>query len=214
MTVTIESTMQQRIRAVVYGCSDFVNSVARWHELDFEVAETVDSVVDLARLVDADLVLVDVDSSDGSNPAFLRGALRRMSGIQVLLLGSAENLDSIGSWLNVGACGYLHKDVAPDIMVEVMYAARKRATSRSRSIHLPVRYTTSPEFQAGHPLSKRETEILACVARARSNRQIARELNITEGTVKRHMRNIFIKIGATSRIDSVNKAIELGAISR
>ena len=55
-------------------------------------------------------------------------------------------------------------------------------------------------------LTEREREVLALVARALSNRQIAVRLDITEGTVKRHLRNIFGKLGAVSRIDAVNKA--------
>ncbi len=66
-----------------------------------------------------------------------------------------------------------------------------------------------------HPspvLSVREREVLALVARALSNRQIAGHLSITEGTVKRHLCNIFAKLGAVSRIDAVNKAISAGLI--
>ncbi|MFH9675276.1 LuxR C-terminal-related transcriptional regulator [Streptomyces sp. NPDC017405] len=54
-------------------------------------------------------------------------------------------------------------------------------------------------------LTMRELEVLQCVAQAMSNRQVGRHLSITEGTVKRHMRNIFRKLDATSRIDAVNK---------
>lgn len=61
-------------------------------------------------------------------------------------------------------------------------------------------------------LSVREREVLALVARALSNRQIGGRLSITEGTVKRHLRNIFSKLGAVSRIDAVNKAVTAGVI--
>ncbi|TXC99537.1 LuxR C-terminal-related transcriptional regulator [Streptomyces sp. ISID311] len=56
-------------------------------------------------------------------------------------------------------------------------------------------------------LTSRETEILEHVARALSNRQIATQLSISEGTVKRHLRNIFTKLDARSRMDAVNKAL-------
>jgi two-component system nitrate/nitrite response regulator NarL len=58
------------------------------------------------------------------------------------------------------------------------------------------------------PLSERELQVLTFVADALTNRQIASRLDITEGTVKRHMRNIFSKLGATSRIDALNKAVD------
>ena len=56
-------------------------------------------------------------------------------------------------------------------------------------------------------LSERELEVLTLASQARSNTQIARELRLTEATVKRHLRNVFAKLGAVSRIDAVNKAV-------
>ncbi|RXS70106.1 LuxR family transcriptional regulator, partial [Streptomyces sp. TM32] len=56
-------------------------------------------------------------------------------------------------------------------------------------------------------LTSRETEILEHVAQALSNRQIASLLAISEGTVKRHLRNIFAKLDARSRMDAVNKGL-------
>jgi DNA-binding NarL/FixJ family response regulator len=63
-------------------------------------------------------------------------------------------------------------------------------------------------------LSPREREVLTHAAAALSNRQIATRLRITEGTVKRHLRNIFEKLGAVSRIDAVNKAVDAQLIRR
>jgi DNA-binding CsgD family transcriptional regulator len=63
------------------------------------------------------------------------------------------------------------------------------------------------------PLSVREREVLSLVAQALSNRQIAGRLTITEGTVKRHLCNIFSKLDAVSRIDAVNKAISASFIT-
>lgn len=68
----------------------------------------------------------------------------------------------------------------------------------------PVAAATSPV------LSARELEVLQHVATAMSNRQIAVRLGITENTVKRHLRNIFGKLDAVSRIDAVNKAQQVG----
>lgn len=49
--------------------------------------------------------------------------------------------------------------------------------------------------------------MLGLVAQALSNGQIAARLGLTEATVKRHLRNIFVKLGAVSRLDAVNKAV-------
>jgi ATP/maltotriose-dependent transcriptional regulator MalT len=60
-------------------------------------------------------------------------------------------------------------------------------------------------------LSDREREIPGLVGKALSNSQIASRLSLKEATVKRHLRNVFVKLGAVSRIDAVNKAAELEA---
>ncbi|WP_188190192.1 response regulator transcription factor [Nonomuraea sp. SYSU D8015] len=61
-------------------------------------------------------------------------------------------------------------------------------------------------------LSPREEEVLELVSLALSNAQIGARLSITEGTVKRHLRNIYGKLGAVSRIDAVNKAARLSLL--
>ncbi|HET9382952.1 MAG TPA: helix-turn-helix transcriptional regulator, partial [Streptomyces sp.] len=64
-----------------------------------------------------------------------------------------------------------------------------------------------PGFCASAPeLTTRERQVLDAVSDAMTNRQIARRLGITEATVKRHLSNIFGKLGASSRMDAVRKA--------
>jgi len=63
-------------------------------------------------------------------------------------------------------------------------------------------------------LSAREREVLTLVADALSNRQVAGRLSITEATVKRHLRNIYGKLDAVSRIDAVNKATAAALIGQ
>lgn len=62
------------------------------------------------------------------------------------------------------------------------------------------------DFLAAKRLTAREQQVLAGVAKGLSNRGIGRKLGIAEGTVKRHMRRIFTKLGAVSRVDAINKA--------
>jgi DNA-binding NarL/FixJ family response regulator len=72
----------------------------------------------------------------------------------------------------------------------------------------------SADPQQAQVLSGREREVLTLVARALSNRQIGARLSIAEGTVKRHLGNIFAKLNAVSRIDAVNKALAAGVIAQ
>jgi ATP/maltotriose-dependent transcriptional regulator MalT len=62
-------------------------------------------------------------------------------------------------------------------------------------------------------LSRRELEVLLLAARAMSNSQIASRLHISEGTVKRHLTNIYAKLGVSSRADAAKKALTSGLIT-
>jgi DNA-binding CsgD family transcriptional regulator len=88
--------------------------------------------------------------------------------------------------------------------------ASTSADDRGYALGSLARYTrvsfAEPPGAPSDRLNAREREVLELVARALSNRQIAIKLKLTEGTVKRHLRNIYVKLGAVSRIDAVNKA--------
>jgi DNA-binding NarL/FixJ family response regulator len=63
------------------------------------------------------------------------------------------------------------------------------------------------------PLSARELEVLALLAAGRSNKEIARALHVTEGTVKTHTNNLYRKLGARNRTEAVVYARDLGLVT-
>jgi DNA-binding CsgD family transcriptional regulator/N-acetylneuraminic acid mutarotase len=67
--------------------------------------------------------------------------------------------------------------------------------------------------ESGEPLSDREFEILQCAAKGVGNKQIAQDLNISPNTVKVHLRNIYTKLGATSRTEATRIALEQGLLA-
>jgi DNA-binding NarL/FixJ family response regulator len=67
------------------------------------------------------------------------------------------------------------------------------------------RPAAAPRARTAELLSVREREVIGLIAQAYTNRQIASRLGIAEGTVKRHVNSIFVKLGAVSRLDAVNK---------
>jgi DNA-binding NarL/FixJ family response regulator len=118
-----------------------------------------------------------------------------------------EGPELVHSLLAAGIHGYLLKSIH---WQELAVAIRATRSDSSRVI-----LGVSPEslVHAGREpvsdgLSAREREVLDLVAQALSNSQIASRLGLTEATVKRHLRNIFSKLGAVSRLDAVNKAAE------
>lgn len=168
-------------------------------------AATGQQAVRLARSTQPDVVLLDVQIPGPPAPATvarIKGASPRS---RVVVLSVFDEPAGVRRLLERGVHGYLLKSVT-----------RHELVASIRTVHLdPGRVVLSVsqsclarlnEQTSG--LSAREGEVLALAAEAYTNSQIASQLDIAEGTVKRHLRNIFKKLGAISRIDAVNKAIE------
>ena len=109
--------------------------------------------------------------------------------------------------------GYLRKDVSRKHLVSVIRSTMSDDRSVLISVSKPVMLGAGGTGDGEGPLSAREGGLLELVTQALSNRQIAGRLGITEGTVKRHLHNMFTKLGAVSRTDAVDKALDAGLIT-
>jgi DNA-binding NarL/FixJ family response regulator len=139
----------------------------------------------------------------------------------VIVLTTFDDDEYVFDALRAGAVGYLLKDVASAQLVEAI-----RATARGESILQPsVAAKVITEFtrvssmvpaaqmeRLIEPLSERESEILALIATGASNREIANQLFIAEGTVKNHVTHILGKLGVRDRTQAALKARELGLL--
>ncbi|MFF9012032.1 response regulator [Streptomyces sp. NPDC014870] len=170
-------------------------------------ADTSAGLGDLVASTRAHVVLLDVEMPGHHAPTVVSELTARFPRLRVLMLSMHDHLPLVQELLARGAHGYLHKSAPRASLLSAIRGVT--ANDPQVMIVLPCSATPSAAFSpAGHPLSPREREVLTHVAGALSNRQIANELGITEATVKRHLRNIFEKLGAASRIGAVNKAVE------
>jgi DNA-binding NarL/FixJ family response regulator len=178
---------------------------------DMQVAgEAGDSVtaVSLAAREHPDIVLLDIEIPGGEVTATVRQIHERSPGSRVIILSMYEGPHLVRALLTAGIRGYLLKSIHWQELVVAIRAVHadddRVVLGVSQESLGGLRQTTG----AG-ALSARELEVLALVGQALSNSQIASRLSLTEATVKRHLRNIFVKLGAVSRIDAVNKAAGL-----
>jgi DNA-binding NarL/FixJ family response regulator len=170
-----------------------------------------------------DIVLLDVDTAGKAEKEVLRLRESSPSSDLIVLSPNAEpNL--IRAQLDCGARGFLLKSVQRPELLAAVRALREDSRllvlgvpeETVRRIDVPpglliepARTRTRPATGRVAGLSARELEVLALVGQAFSNGQIASRLALTEATVKRHLRNIFGKLGAVSRLDAVNKVAGL-----
>jgi DNA-binding NarL/FixJ family response regulator len=175
--------------------------------------------VEVAAKIQPDVVLMDVRMPilDGVRAT---GLLKETHPhCKVIVLTTFDDDEYIFDALRMGAVGYMLKDIASEQLVEAI-----RATARGESILEPsVAAKVIAEFsrvssmvpsrqmeQLVEPLSDRELEILALIVKGASNKEIANQLYIAEGTVKNHITHILGKLGVRDRTQAVLKVRELG----
>jgi DNA-binding NarL/FixJ family response regulator len=176
-------------------------------EPDFDVTEaaTTSEVHALAEATPFDLALVDLQlPPNGALEAITR--LRRSGDAMVIVWSSAPDRETVLDAIRAGAGGYLSKEIAPDALVRALRGAARGEAPLSREL------TTAMvgALQTGHArstldesqLSAREREVLVHLAAGARNREIAEALTISLYTVKRHVQNIFQKLGVASRGDA------------
>lgn len=159
--------------------------------------------VSAAGAYQPDVTVLDVEIPGDDVRTTLSALLRAAPRTRVLILSVRDDPDTVQQLLSMGIRGYLLKSVSRNDFVS---AVRGVYEDEQRTV-LSISRDSMNRMSGREPelLSAREREIMALVAEAMSNHQIAHRLSITEGTVKRHLRNIFVKLGAVSRIDAVNK---------
>jgi DNA-binding NarL/FixJ family response regulator len=177
--------------------------------------------VEVAAQVRPDVVLMDVRMPVLDGVRATRLLKEALPQCRVIVLTTFDDDEYIFDALRTGASGYLLKDVASARLVEAI-----RATARGESILEPsVAAKVIAEFtrvsslvpsaqmeQLVEPLSERELEILALIAKGASNKEIADQLFIAEGTVKNHVTHILGKLDVRDRTQAALKARELGLL--
>ena len=173
-----------------------------------------------ARELQTDLILLDVKMPGMNGVETLKQL--RASGVSapvVMLTMSREDAD-LSAALRAGAQGYLLKDIEPEDLVPALEAAMHGNNVVARelvgTLARLVRGDAGPQ-QVPQPraapfaeLTPRELEILECIADGFSNKMIARALEITDGTVKLHVKAILRKLGMRSRVEAAVSAVEHG----
>jgi DNA-binding NarL/FixJ family response regulator len=153
--------------------------------------------VTLARETSPDVVLMDLSMPNLDGIEATRAILGENERVQIVILTSLSDRARILAALDAGAVGYLLKDSEPEELIGAV-----RAAARGESPLDPRAARTVLSARATHEraqLSDREREVLRCVAAGMPNKLIARELGISEKTVKAHLTRVFQQIGVTDR---------------
>ena len=182
-------------------------------EPDIEVAGEAGSGAEAVALTRArafDVILMDLRMPGGDGVKATEQIIAADPGARVVVLTTYETDADILRAVAAGATGYLLKDATSADLADAVRAAARGETVLAPSV--AGRLVTHVRRPSRESLSARETEVLARVARGRTNAEIGRELFISEATVKTHLLRAFGKLGVSDRTAAVTTAIQRGLL--
>ena len=172
----------------------------------------------LARQLEPDLILLDLQMKGMNGLETLKAIKALDTDSRVIMFTVSDSEDDILAALQAGADGYLLKDMEPEEMLaNLRMAARGRLVLSGPVTELlarSLRNEGTVEAVPAADLTDREHEILLHIAEGRSNKLIARALDITEGTVKVHVKHLLKKLNLRSRVEAAVWAVKTGIAQR
>ena len=173
------------------------------------------------RSLHPDLVVMDVNMPGASGVDGVNAIRGAGFATPIVMLTVSEDDDDLFESIKAGANGYLLKNVRPEELFEdlrgvmrgeapIAPAVASKLLDALRTGGLPSRGGLPTAAPGDMALTRRESEILQLVANGLSNKEIANELTITEGTVKNHVHNALEKLHLTNRVQAAAYAVRQG----
>lgn len=179
----------------------------------------------LVEELEPDIVLIDVNLPGLSGLEVTRVIRRRWPHVSVVTMASSDDDEQLFAAIKAGAAAYLSKSAQAEGLLETVRAvarghypindavlARPSVASKVLDQFRQLAAQSSEVQGFFSPLTNRELEILDCIARGHSNKEIARLLNISDQTVKNHITSILRKLAVNDRTQAVIYALKHGWI--
>jgi two-component system, NarL family, response regulator LiaR len=183
-------------------------------EVVAEAADGEEAVSAVERLT-PDVALVDLVMPRVDGIEAIRRMRASTPATRVIVLTSFVDEDKMLPAVRAGAAGYLLKDVQPQELVGAIRTVHGGGTLLHPTVVEELVREVSREdarTPADNPLTEREREVLALIARGRANKAIAFELGVAEKTVKTHVSNILAKLNLTDRTQAALYAVREGLV--
>ncbi len=163
-----------------------------------------DEALEAVRDLGPDILLLDLRMRGKDGLEVLRELKAQGSPTRVVLLTAGLEEDDVVEAIHLGVRGVVLKEMAPRLLIQCLrkvHAGERWLERRStaRALDQLLQRATGAQEAAGI-LTQREIEIVRLVVQGLSNKEIARRLSITEGTVKVHVHSVYVKLGVTNRV--------------
>jgi DNA-binding NarL/FixJ family response regulator len=188
-------------------------------DLEMDEASDATQALDLVSKRQYDLVLLDL-KMPGLNGMDALSALRTaIPGTPLVVLSGEEDPAMVRAAIDGGAMGFIPKSSTPEVLVQALRLVLAQgvylpATVLDPSYSAPASTSSSVPASTGGSmlpgLTPRQMDVLRCVIKGKPNKVIARELDVSEGTVKAHLSAVFLGLGVHNRTEAVYAAAKLG----
>lgn len=182
-----------------------------------------------ARVLDAcalpepdavDLVLLDLNLPGASRLEALAVVRGHFEGASVVIVSGDDDPATIEACIQAGAAGFIPKDADPAAIVQALRCVTSRGiylppqALAARTHRTPQQPFATPPHLIAEAFSERQMAVLRSLLQGKSNKLIARDIGIAEGTVKAHLWAVYQRLGVNNRAQAMYRAHELGLIGQ
>jgi DNA-binding NarL/FixJ family response regulator len=200
------------------GLAQLLSTVVKGAEVT-EAADA-DEAAELLKHAQHDVALVDIRMPGRDGLELLREIRASWPDLPVIMLSSYDNGEYVKAALAEGAAGYLLKDTTPEDLAQAIVVALSGSGNvlsprAVRNLFEGTMRTDGPDATESNPLhdaglTRRESDVLHLLAGGASNREISRQLFLSEKTVKAHLAAVFRKLGVSNRTQAAMAAVSMG----
>jgi NarL family two-component system response regulator LiaR len=173
-----------------------------------------EEAIEAAERLRPDVVLMDLVMPALDGLAAMRVLRERVPGARVIVLTSFAEDDKLLPALRAGAAGYLLKNAEPQELARAVRAAHAGEALLDPHVAARLVDVLAGEKEPLDQLTPREREVLQLIGRGFSNKRIARELRLSEKTVKTHVGHVLAKLGVDDRTQAAVFAVRAGVIDQ
>jgi DNA-binding NarL/FixJ family response regulator len=154
-----------------------------------------------------DVVITQIDVNLNTAKEVLSKIRSASPDSRIVVLTMHDNLHYLKALSKLGIDAYIHKSSSSEELIATIGTLSREPGGENVVVSMPRGLLERLGEEPAGALSERETEIVVLAARGLSNHQIATELDLSEATVKRHLANVYAKIGVQSRSEAVRTAL-------
>lgn len=189
-------------------------------EAEIVVAASLDDAIALSLASPVDILLLDFSMPGMNGIAGITRARAACPGVPIVIMSGTATPADVTAAVRAGANGFLPKSFGPEVFIQALNIVLAGGTYLPADIIAgvpaapPARPPSTAELSAGAGLTPREIQVLQAIVNGKSNKEIGRELDLQEVTVKLHARRVYHKLGARNRAEVTAIAIEQKIVQR